>query len=597
MTATTAADLVLVPRPRSLVVNGEGPSVDCAVVERRVDGLAPEAFELDITTDGVEIRHGDDAGLRYGRATLAQIRSQIRLEGGTHLPALAIRDRPDFAVRGYMLDISRDRVPTRETLERLIELMELARINQLQLYTEHTFAYRDHEKVWRDASPMTVDDIAWLQRCCAEAGIELVPNQNCFGHMDRWLKHEPYRQWAETPDGYEPVPGMHRPPAVLAPTVANAEFALSLFAELLPNFSSRRVHIGCDETFELGLGVSRQEAERVGKQEVFARHLERLVTPLCAEGREVLFWDDIIRKKPSVLERLPAEAVAVAWTYEGPKDPSNIPHAPAEVEEMLSDLDIELTGSAGGFAPIIEPLAQLGRPFWVAPGTSSWNSLIGRIDNAIANLTDAAVTGRAYGASGYLITDWGDGGHLQPPSISFGPLLFGGAVSWCVDANRDLALAPVLDRFVFGGAIGESLATLGGLSARTGRLAYNGSPLDAVMGRGATSFVSGDADASQLVDVVAVLDEAIDALPRIPLGCADAALVGEELMTAARLARQGAWRLLERAGGKVPDVTARRADLAESIALQRECWLARSRPGGLPDSIARLERVLAGYGT
>ena len=110
------------------------------------------------------------------------------------------------------------------------------------------------------------------------------------------------------------------------------------------------------------------------------------------------------------------------------------------------------------------PLVDHGQDFWVVPGTSSWNSLVGRIDNAIPNLLDAAEVGRARGAGGYLITDWGDNGHLQPPSVSFGPLVFGGAVSWSLDANRELDLNAVLDRYVFddaSGALSGALDSLG----------------------------------------------------------------------------------------------------------------------------------------
>src|SRR5687768_18006604 len=38
---------------------------------------------------------------------------------------------------------------------------------------------------------------------CAGRHVELVPNQNSFGHMHRWLVHEPYRKLAECPDGFE----------------------------------------------------------------------------------------------------------------------------------------------------------------------------------------------------------------------------------------------------------------------------------------------------------------------------------------------------------------------------------------------------------
>src|SRR5207342_333696 len=110
-------------------------------------------------------------------------------------------DWPDFAVRGVMLDISRDKVPTMATLYEMVNLFASLKINQLQLYTEHTFAYSQHEEVWRNASPMTAEEIQFLDQYCKQRFIELVPNQNSFGHMERWLKHEKYRHLAESPDG------------------------------------------------------------------------------------------------------------------------------------------------------------------------------------------------------------------------------------------------------------------------------------------------------------------------------------------------------------------------------------------------------------
>jgi hypothetical protein len=53
--------------------------------------------------------------------------------------------------------------------------------------------------------------------------------------------------------------------------------------------------------------------------------------------------------------------------------------------------------------------------------------------------------------------------------------------------------------------------------------------------------------------------------------------------------------LLARAGGRAPDVDGLRADLVAAIDDQRAAWLARARPGGLTDSVARLEATLATY--
>ena len=163
--ATSADDLTLFPRPRRL--EATGANVHAPTMSTRTawhPSLPEQGYELTIGAQGVDISHADDLGLRYAHATLDQIVEQC---AGGDLPGLRVSDHPDFAVRGYMLDVSRTRVPTRATLERLVGLCALARLNHLELYTEHTFAYRDHEVVWRDASPITPDDVHWLDRHCA----------------------------------------------------------------------------------------------------------------------------------------------------------------------------------------------------------------------------------------------------------------------------------------------------------------------------------------------------------------------------------------------------------------------------------------------
>jgi hexosaminidase len=597
--------LELFPRPRQVEVHGDGPPAGTPVTEERVaDGRLPaEGFEIELGPDAAVIRHADAAGLRYGRATLDQVRRQTpgAVRGGdVQLPGLRLSDWPDLPIRGYMLDVSRDRVPTRSTLDRIVELMERARLNQLQLYTEHTFAYRDHETVWSAASPMTPADVVWLEGRCAAAGIELVPNQNCFGHMERWLRHDAYRHRAESPDGIDLAAGVHRPASVLAPTPDNARFVLDLLDELLPLFASRRVNIGCDETFELGRGASRADAERRGVSRVYVDHVKRLAGPLTAQGYEVLIWADMLRRDPSLADELPKGTTPVVWTYEAPLPDGALASLPSSVADMLSELGIDM-GAHNGFAANVAPIAETGLPFWVAPGTSAWGSLVGRIDNAVANLLDAAEVGRATGARGYLVTDWGDNGHLQPPSISFGPLVLGGAFAWGLDANRELAddVPGALERWVFGpgSGLGATVDELGRLWRRTGVKAFNCSPLEAGLLSETAHLTIGEPDAAKVGEVVERLDAALAAIDRSAPHGGDGGVIRRELTAATRLARHGAYRLLARAGGpaSAPAPAVLRADLAEAIELQSAAWRARSRPGGLDDSLARLRKTLATY--
>lgn len=556
--------------------------------------LPAEGFAIETGPDGVALRYRDAAGKRYAEATLAQLRDQWQ----AGWPGIAIRDWPDFPVRGYMLDVSRDRVPTRETLERIVGLLALFRINHLQLYTEHTFAYRAHRTVWENASPITPEDVVWLDALCTENGIELVPNQNVFGHMGRWLQHDAYRARAEAPEGWRAPWGSQLPPGVLAPSRDNADFCLGLLEELVAHFQSRRVNVNCDETFELGQGQSRAAVKARGAGAVYSEYLGWIIEGLHARDHEVLFWGDVVRQHPLQVAGLPRkDTIGLAWHYE----------APASVDEPLSDEARSVMASFGmdeaalrGFSGHVAPFVEHDFPFWVCPGTSSWNTLIGRLPNAYANLRDAVATGLASGAGGVLITDWGDNGHMAPPSISWLPLAYGGAIAWGFEANRDLEIEACVSEFVFEdsqGLLGPAIAELGTLHSLPGVRVPNGSALQFALIREEmlSRFQSGEADAAGLGELHERLADIAARIERSAPACSDGGLVQRELLQAIAMARHGAFRVARSADLPCPTDAELAGGLLACIGGQQRCWLERSRPGGLADSLDRLRPALAGY--
>lgn len=583
---------MLFPVPREFHYTGDAAASLTGTPHLERDSSLPaQGYTLDATDEGVRVRHADAAGARYARATLAQLqRHPAPLRG------LRIRDWPDFPVRGYMLDISRDRVPTRATLERTVGVLDQLRINHLELYTEHTFAFRDHGTVWRNASPMTPEDLRWLDALCSERGIELSANQNTFGHMGRWLCHDEYAERAEVPGGWDSPLGQRLEPGVLAPTPENAEFALALVREMMENIASPRVNIGCDETFELGQGVSRAAVEEHGRARVYADHLLRLLRGLHADGCEVLFWGDILREHPELVEALPKEqTVALAWWYEAPADDPQIPDS---LRDLVAQFGISEQAQRG-FAGHVPAFVEADLPFWVCPGTSTWNSLLGRWPNARANLFDAVDVGLAQGAGGCMIADWGDNGHMQPPAVSWLPLAFGAAQSWCAEANRDIDIEVALDRVVFedaAGEIGAVLVSVGEACLGTGKTALNASALFSALVGGPMLLAFGEADSSALEGTLGRLDDASAALRRARLSCPDGEIVVRELEQAIRLARHGAHRLLRETDSVRLDDRTLHRELAAAIEEQAACWRLRSREGGLSDSLARLHHTLSSYG-
>ncbi|MFI5317517.1 MAG: glycoside hydrolase family 20 zincin-like fold domain-containing protein [Myxococcota bacterium] len=606
--------LQLLPRPRELAfapgvcalssaprvsVSGPRDAVADRVRERlsalrtrvtlRVDpaALLPrEGFELAISPRGIELVGRDSRGLNWGASALVQIAAQR-----AQLPCLRMRDWPDLVERGYMLDVSRDRVPTMATLAELVDLLELLRVNQLQLYMEHTFAYRDHAQVWRDASPFSAEEIRTVDAWCAARGIELVPNQNGFGHMERWLAHPRYAPLAELGEGGA------GPGTTVAPTPESVALVRSLYAELLPNFSSRQVNIGCDEPFELGRGRSRARCAAEGRGRVYLDHLLQLVRPLQAEGRTVQFWGDIIGQHPELIPELPREKlVALAWGYEAPLDPAELP---AQLQANLANVGFDLE-SLRGFETQARRYREVGVPFTVCPGTSAWLSLVGRVPNALGNVADAARTAVTHGARGLLVTDWGDQGHLQPPVVSLPGLCCAAALAWSADSQAELDLFRAIDVLILRdatGTVGAALARLGGLYARTGIRALNSSPLATALLRPFKRYEPtwGSTDAARLNAIVAEIDATRAELARAtPIGFGGR-IAARELSQAAGLARHGAFRLMHACLGRGPKPELLRRELGELIAEQRACWLARSREGGLSDSLGRLERARAEY--
>lgn len=456
-----------------------------------------------------------------------------------------------FAVRSYMLDISRDKVPSMGTLKQLVEILEKFNYNQLQLYTEHTFAYSKHESVWKDASPMTAQEIRELDLFCAMHGIDLVPNQNSFGHLERWLVKPEYNHLAELPHGGAPLPwgGFKKDPTTLCPTdPASLEFLAGLYDELLPNFESRLFNIGCDETFDLlGEGRSAAVVKEKGEGRVYLDFLLKVADLVRKRGKRPMFWGDVILRHPELVPELPKDLIALDWGYEG-----NHP-----------------------FMDEAAKFAAAGLDFYVCPGTSSWNSLAGRVENMRENMIAAERAGHLHDAKGFMVTDWGDGGHWQPLAASLPGLILGGNLAYSGASAAKMDLEDALNA-VMGVPLGGTLLRLGTLYLRGGALRANASELFRIL--------ANDRGYSRHPGLT---DHILTEISAIAEGC-----------------RHDAARF---AGGAYPNVWAQEimymANLVDAACNRRDekrlrflreehgrVWRLRNREGGRADSLAKLPR-------
>lgn len=452
-----------------------------------------------------------------------------------------------FERRGLMLDISRNRVPTMSCLKQLIDALARLRYNELQLYTEHTFAYREHRVVWQDASPMTAAEIRELDAYCRERGIELIPNQNSFGHMERWLKHPPYRPLAECPEGFiHPVSGEAKSPSTLHPCSESLEFMDALYAELLPNFRSRQIHIGGDEPWELGKGRSRSEAEKIGLSRVYLDYMQGLFQRAKRHGSQAQFWADIILQNPELVGELPSEVTPVIWGYD---------HDSPYAEQCA-------TVAAAGFS----------NHYYVAPGAGNWNSFGGRLDIARANIALAASEGQRHSANGLLLTAWGDNGHHQVWESLYPPLILATQAAWGSDL-AEAELGDLIDSvFELNSGHGTALCQLGAMDTLLPQ------PLPPVSFLHAAFFATPDA-------LDRLLERTHEAALRHALAQLDQ-IEGARIDTGIGLSIDMNRYALERCLA-LPHRT-QIDELKQRFKLE---WLRHSRPGGLDDSLARFPKI------
>ncbi len=551
------------PDPILLQLAVGGPSRPAVIQVLESPTAHREGYQLHIRPQAIDIR-GDAPGVFYAFCTLTQLIAQY----GGDLPCLSIEDWPRFGVRGVMLDISRSKVPKLETLYHWIDALADLKINHVQLYLENAFAYRAHPMAWAQLTPLTGQDVVDLDAYCRMRHIDLVPNQNCFGHLTRWLVLPAYAHLAECPQGAHLPAGDFPWPWSLNPTdPESVQFAESLLDELLPHFSGAYCNIGCDETFDLGQGKSREACENIGRGRVYLDFLRQVSDRVRRHGKEALYWADMIsRHHPDLIDELPDDAIALEWGYE----------------------------KAYPFERQAERLARAGKRFITCPSTSTWLSLLGRTEQAMENTARAARAADQAGGLGLVTTEWGDWGHWQPLSVAELGIAALAAEAWHPGSGLGANFPRALSLHAFGdasGQMGRAVYELGRITALAGGAEDPESeyfaPLANVLARPwRWPDLFPTFSLAALTEAKNALEAGAAAVAGAPLARRDAALVRQEyqmMITLARLAIEIAIRGVTEVAEPWPDLT---SGLAKTLLAYRELWLERNRNGGLEESLA-----------
>jgi len=404
-----------------------------------------QGYSLLITGGGgIEISARSAPGTFYAFQTLIQIIRQSATGGGGNnrkskiknrkspikLPQLSIHDHPSLPRRGFYHDCSRGKVPTVDTLLQLIDDLGHLKYNEFQLYIENTFQFRMHPEMYDDTTPFTAEEILLLDSACRARHIDFVPSLTSLGHFEKILSRPAFRHLAEVePEDLKKagVKTWSEQPWTLCTTdPAARQFLKDIYDEFVPNFTSPTFNICCDESWDLGKGRSKPEADRIGTGQMYVNWINYCNTLAKSHNKKIQMWGDIILNHPDLIPQLPEDATLLEWGYESHHQFDE--HCKLFAERIATPPEQSKIEN------------QKSKIFYVAPGTASWLSLAARTRNALGNIHNAALAGLKHGATGLLLTDWGDNGHQQLLAVSLLPIAYAAAASWNLNSVPNPAI-------------------------------------------------------------------------------------------------------------------------------------------------------------
>lgn len=297
----------------------------------------------------------------------------------------------DKKKKACLIDISRFRVPLFDRMKKMIANVSELGYNQIFFNIEHSFKIEEEPFVGKEADGFTAKEFKELDNFAISKKIELIPVFQSFGHMFHILKWDKYEHLSESSQKWS--------------VVINEEtysFFDKFYKVLSQTFSSKFIHVGGDEVYDMTTDKSKHLLNGKTKTEIFADHIFRLKQIAEKYNKEIMIWGDMVQKDENILKKLGKDINICYWMYD--------------------------------FAEIPDIYKKISNNIYICPGTSTWKSFFPRIDYAIKNMNLKNREYQNLNAYGFIITDWGDAGHIHP--ISFTEKMF--EIGAKIFVNNDL---------------------------------------------------------------------------------------------------------------------------------------------------------------
>ena len=237
---------------------------------------------------------------------------------GSALSKIEAKESTPFKTLGIMLDVSRNMVMKVDHIKAWMRRLALCGYNMLMLYTEDTYELEDYPKFGYMRGAYLIEEIRELDAYAAKLGIELIGCIQTLGHLEQ-INH--YAEFAPSSDTARVLRVGAEETAKLVDSM------IKFWSEAL---SSRRIHIGMDETHDLGRGKYLDYNGYENPFVLFNRQLS-MVRDICKKyGLEPMIWSDMYFRLSNprqnyydfespiprdVVDAIPKDVQLVYWDY------------------------------------------------------------------------------------------------------------------------------------------------------------------------------------------------------------------------------------------------------------------------------------------
>ncbi len=356
-----------------------------------------QAYKMTVNPNFIRLEATSNTGLFYATQSLKQLYrySYLSNKGEIIIPCMTITDWPNFKIRAWQDDISRGPIVSMEYLKRLIPQMAECKLNAFSLYTEHTFKTKCHPDI-APTDAFTAEEIKELEDFCRPYHIQIIGNQQCFGHFEEILCNPFYSNLADTKWNLNPA------------KEETYKFLEDHLKEVANAYKSPYFNINCDETESLGQGYAKAYVDSIGAEKVYYQHINRVNRMLRPYRKRVMMWGDIADQHPEILDNLDDDLSLIAWSYVG----------------------------IDSFDDFLKPYVKSGRNFFVAPGVSLSERVWPKHYEFKKNIVNLCRDGYKNGAIGVINTCWDDFGESLTNCALYG-LALGAESSWNSTTTQD----------------------------------------------------------------------------------------------------------------------------------------------------------------